>query len=83
MPYTIDDVQRTLQAAAQALCAMEAELTAIDSKLGDGDMGQSMANGAGRYRPAWRNRRTKAFRNALTDARAPSTGPRHRRWERS
>ncbi|MCI6376514.1 MAG: dihydroxyacetone kinase subunit L [Clostridiales bacterium] len=46
MPYTIDDVQRTLQAAAQALCAMEAELTAIDSKLGDGDMGQSMANGA-------------------------------------
>lgn len=45
MTYALDDVKRTMRTAARALCEMEAELTAIDSKLGDGDMGQSMANG--------------------------------------
>jgi len=46
MEYGIESVKNTLKRMAEALISMETVLTDIDSKLGDGDMGLSMAGGA-------------------------------------
>lgn len=44
--YTIADVSTVVRRLAETLIAAKELLTEIDNKLGDGDMGISMANGA-------------------------------------
>ncbi len=46
MGYTINDVKRIIDRITDVIIAEKAELTEIDSKLGDGDMGMSMEKGA-------------------------------------
>lgn len=45
-PMEVDSLRRVLLAAADALDAAEPELTDLDSKVGDGDLGASMQRGA-------------------------------------
>jgi phosphoenolpyruvate---glycerone phosphotransferase subunit DhaL len=46
MPYSTVDVKRVVGTIADEMISAKDELTAIDSKLGDGDMGMSMEKGA-------------------------------------
>lgn len=46
MGYTINNVKQVLDKITGEIIAAKAELTEIDSKLGDGDMGMSMEKGA-------------------------------------
>ena len=45
MEYSIDLVRKCICSLGQALVSLEKELTELDSKLGDGDLGLSMARG--------------------------------------
>ena len=45
MEYSIDLVRKRICSLGQALVSLEKELTELDSKLGDGDLGLSMARG--------------------------------------
>jgi phosphoenolpyruvate---glycerone phosphotransferase subunit DhaL len=50
MEYTTADVKRSILLLSNELIAVKEELTEIDSKLGDGDMGISMAKGGAALR---------------------------------
>jgi dihydroxyacetone kinase len=45
-PFEVDSLRRIILAVADALDAAEPELTDLDSKVGDGDLGASMQRGA-------------------------------------
>ena len=46
MEYTVDDVKKVLHLIMDEIIELKDELTEIDSRLGDGDMGISMEKGA-------------------------------------